>query len=356
MLMGNVTNLHLEVVQDKGIKGNFPIFKKLSDEGYVTLLNDTIEVGRPTSIDTVEVGSGRIQINYNVPVQVFDSGVYRLPEIEFASGKDTARSKSLLLTVDPVKGLTANDSIAPLTDIADPEGSTVLDSVPDWLYYYWWIILLGVVLIIAAFYLYKKYKKEGTLLPVKTQRRSPYEQAIHDLKALNARKLWESGREKEYYTVLTDILRRYLDERFGIQAMEMTSKEIMSHLADLRSSDVPRDKMRDILDMADFVKFAKVRPLPDDNIALYKNALDFVESTKPDPMMEESLKNESSASDKVSSSKENKSDSSESDKAKEHFDDSGIGLIRRGRKARRDDSSSKISGQRLKVGRKEGKK
>ncbi len=105
--------------------------------------------------------------------------------------------------------------------------------------------------------------------------------ALGRLQRLKARKLWESGQEKEFYTILTDILRDYLDGRFGIKAMEMTSSQIMDTLAADRTLRDPRQMMRQILDMADFVKFAMVRPLPEDNVKAFDNAVAFVESTRP---------------------------------------------------------------------------
>ncbi len=330
MLMGTLNTLRLEVVQDKGTKGHFPLFEKYGPEGILTLLNDSIEIGRPSKIDTLEVGSGRIQINYELPLQAFDSGVYRLPEIAYASGTDTSRSKPLLLTVVPVN-VTANDSIAPLTDVADAENPSVFDKIPDPVYNYWWAFLLGLLIIAAGIWAWIRYKKDGTILPAKPET-PPYEQAITALRQLKARKLWESGREKEYYTELTDILRRYLDRRFGIKAMEMTSNEIMSHLADVDNQDVPREKIRDILDMADFVKFAMVRPLPDDNVALYRNAVDFVESTRPAPQADNAALNPP--------------------KNKEDGDgNNGVNAGLRGRRKRKDDSAERISGPRMKVGK-----
>lgn len=328
MLMGTRNTLRLEVVQDKGVKGKFPLFEQFGPEGIVTLLNDTIELSRDMKIDTVEVGSGRIQINCNVPIQVFDSGMYRLPAIDFVAGKDTARTEELLLTVTPVAGLTADTPITPFTDVAEPENPSIFDALPDWLYYYWWAILLVLALIAGGIFLWRRLRSGAPLLPKKPQK-TPYEIAISALNALKSRKLWETGHEKEYYTDLTDILRRYLDGRFGIQAMEMTSNEIMSRLADLSRQDVPRDKMRDILDMADFVKFAMVRPLPDDNVALYRNAVDFVESTKPRPVEE--------------------SDGDESPKTASSENPSATG--RRGRSARHSNPSKMKSESRMKVGR-----
>ena len=120
----------------------------------------------------------------------------------------------------------------------------------------------------------------GTVLKKKPEP-TPYEVAMSRLKELKAKNLWEQGMEKEYFTDLTEILRVYLDRRFGINAMEMTSREIMDN--HLYQSDVrdKRDYVRQILSVADFVKFAKVRPLPADNIAAFENAVKFVEETKP---------------------------------------------------------------------------
>lgn len=86
--------------------------------------------------------------------------------------------------------------------------------------------------------------------------------------------------EKEYFTELTDILREYLFARFGINAMEMTTRQIMDKIyeSDLRDK---RDYVKQILNVADFVKFAKVRPLPADSIAAYDNAEKFIEETIP---------------------------------------------------------------------------
>jgi len=87
--------------------------------------------------------------------------------------------------------------------------------------------------------------------------------------------------ERDYFTQLTDILREYLQGRFGINAMEMTSAQIMDTLKGQKELDAKKDYVEQILRVADFVKFAKMRPLPDDNIEAFTNALRFVEETKP---------------------------------------------------------------------------
>ncbi|MDE6295375.1 MAG: DUF4381 domain-containing protein, partial [Muribaculaceae bacterium] len=269
----------IEVVQDKGVKGEFPLFRNLAETGYVTLLNDTIEISAASLPDTVEIGSNRIQINYNMLVQVFDSGYYKIPGLEYVAGRDTVRSKYHYLKVIPVN-VTAEDKISPMTDVQPPEDSSIFDVLPDWIVKWWWLILLVCALAYAGYRLAKRYRQTGSILPPKPEVPAHIE-ALERLKRLKARHIWEDGKEKEYYTILTDILRLYLDRRFGIKAMEMTSKEIMSTLADDKQLMASNELISQILKIADFVKFAKVRPLPDDNVKAFDNAVKFVEDTAP---------------------------------------------------------------------------
>ena len=94
-------------------------------------------------------------------------------------------------------------------------------------------------------------------------------------------KLWQAGQEKEYFTRLIDILREYIDSRFSINAMEMTTTEILNSLRSNKESKLAENNIRKILEVADFVKFAKMRPLPEDNEMAMRNALEFVEMTIP---------------------------------------------------------------------------
>ncbi len=114
----------------------------------------------------------------------------------------------------------------------------------------------------------------------------PYDMAMGSLNRLRADKLCEQGREKEFYTRLTDILRIYLQGRFGINAMEMTSTQIRHSIQANEETRLSKRNMDAVLEMADFVKFAKMRPLPDDNTRAFNSAMQFVEDTKPQPVAE----------------------------------------------------------------------
>lgn len=280
MQMGRLGTLRLEVVTDAGAKGNFPMLATPAPEGYLPLCGDSVELRTSYKADTIDLGSGRRQINFQFPIQSFDSGFYRLPEFIYVSGRDTARSNRVSLKILPVS-LEANAEIAPLADPADPIEKSIFDKLPDFLYYYWWVIVLVLLVAGAAFWILRRRRQNAPVLKKKKPQPTPYEIAMRDLNDLKERKLWEQGLEREYFTRLTEILRNYLDGRFGINAMEMTSAQIIRTLSDNPEVSGKRDYVRNILNMADFVKFAKMRPLPDDNIEAYVNAVKFVQETKP---------------------------------------------------------------------------
>ena len=123
-------------------------------------------------------------------------------------------------------------------------------------------------------------------IPVGEEYRKKVEQAIKELDEIKQQKLWQQGRSKEYYTLITDTLRKYIEERFGINAMEMTSGEILDLIRKNSEAQSVYDNLRQILQLADFVKFAKMNPLPDENDLSMMNAYLFVNQTKEEEMVE----------------------------------------------------------------------
>ncbi|MCH5224473.1 MAG: hypothetical protein J1D77_00690 [Muribaculaceae bacterium] len=288
VLMGNLNTLHLEVVENVGTQGRLNIFQEIDRaRGYAALCGDSVELSTSYKIDTLELGSGKVQLNYSIPVQAFDSGTYTLPRFVYYAGRDSAMSNSLTFNVYPVD-VTAEDPIAGFAPVVGPDGSRFYDWLPDWLLDFWWIWLVIFLAICAFLYGMKNFKRQTLPFISPKVLPKPWEIALGSLQRLKTRKLWEQGMEKEYFTELTDILRVYLFERFGINAMEMTTKQIMDKIydSDLRAK---KDYVKQILNVADFVKFAKVRPLPADSIAAYDNAVKFVEETIPSESVGEGL-------------------------------------------------------------------
>ena len=96
---------------------------------------------------------------------------------------------------------------------------------------------------------------------------------------LKEKNLWQEGKVKEYYTDLTDIAREYLEGQFSIDAVEMTSDEILEEVKAIRLEDRTLGKLRETLTMADLVKFAKAFPTPSDNETSFSNVNAFIEES-----------------------------------------------------------------------------
>ena len=273
--MGEQSLIRLQLAQDKDAEvWLLPTFSETLVPGI-----EVLEVSRP---DTSDLGNGRLQIDRRLLITSFDSGFFYIPPFKYLMGTDTLYTESLSIKILPME-VDTSKAIVDIKAIRKPSSSWLMilwDSIPLFVW-----ILLAVLLIGGgiAFGIYKWWKERKlpetepeTLLP-------PYEKALLALSRLREEKLWQEGREKEYYTALIDILREYLYGRFGIQAMEMTSAQILEHLRADKAGHEHDRRIRAILEVADFVKFAKMRPLPEDNESVMHNAVAFVESTRPEP-------------------------------------------------------------------------
>lgn len=270
--MGYRTAIRFEIVDKAGAPAEV-----LVDKGSMPA---EVEIVDWVYGDTADLGNGLVEMKRALIVQSFDSGVYTIPPFLLVNGPDTLRTQPITLKVNPVD-VSGMSDINPIASAMGFE-SRWYDFLPDWLTDYWKWILTGVILIIAGIcaYLIFSRKVEVPLVPRKKPV-PPYQLAMQRLNMLREENLWQSGQEKEYYTRLIDILRDYLQGRFGINAMEMTSQQITRVLNENETTRMPNKRMKRILEIADFVKFAKVRPLPDDNNRALAEAVQFVEDTKP---------------------------------------------------------------------------
>lgn len=269
LLMGKTTALHLEITQDKAARGFFP-------NEQADTLNAMVEIAERLKADTTDLGNNRIQINRDLIIQSFDSGLWVIKPIPYVVNGDTAFCNQLTLKVLPVDVSQMKDihDIKPVEDVP----FNLLDWLPD----YWWAWLLGLLLIGGGIWVYRKYYKKG-INPLKPSKKRlpPYEEAMINLQNLKAAQLWQRGQEKEYFTGLTDILRVYIDRRFDINAVEMTSSQIIDTLKKNDETKAVNEQLEMILEVADIVKFANARPLADDNEVAYQRAVNFVEATRP---------------------------------------------------------------------------
>jgi hypothetical protein len=154
---------------------------------------------------------------------------------------------------------------------------------------FWVFIILGaIILIVACIILYRRWKNNQPLFGKPKPKVPPHIIAFKELSLLKTEKLWQQGRVKLYYTRITDIIRKYIEGRFSILAMEKTSDEI---LADIKKNKVDEiysfDKLREMFYTSDLAKFAKYQPSPDENEESFKTAFEFVTSTQPKETVDE---------------------------------------------------------------------
>ncbi len=112
--------------------------------------------------------------------------------------------------------------------------------------------------------------------------------AFRELEKLKNEKLWQNGETKKYYIRLTEIIRQYLENRFGVNSLELTTSETLEALVKTGfKKDESFNKLRSVLTGADLVKFAKYKPDPTENESVFSNSYDFVSATKAVEVIEE---------------------------------------------------------------------
>lgn len=268
MLIGEQTLIHLEVVTNKDKDVRLPVF---SD----TIMNG-VEVLEMLKADTTDLGNNRLQINQDYLITSFDSALYLLPPFMVIDGNDTVYSNTLGLKISTFPVDTESQQFYDIKDVITPK--FVLS---DYLAII--LIILGVIILgLVIWYVVRRLKTNKSLVPFKKEepRLPPHIVAIHELDDIKTQKLWQQGRSKEYHSMITDTLRKYIEERFHTAALEMTSGEILQKIRHLSDADSVYDNLKQILQLADFVKFAKYHPLPDENELSLMNAYLFVNQTK----------------------------------------------------------------------------
>ncbi|MDR2774084.1 MAG: hypothetical protein LBC19_04960 [Tannerella sp.] len=270
IMIGEQTMLHLSVTTDRGRQVAVPL--------PVDKLTDGVEVLHVTPPDTTDIQNNRIMICYDLVITSFDSLLYLIPPFIAIEGHDTIFSNHVALKVS-----------APDVNLENPEEYYDIKDLwrPPFVFADYYALIYGILfalfLICMIGYFVQRMRKrpKKTVKADDAPKLPPYEQAIRELKEIRERKLWQQGRSKEYYTEITDTLRRYISARYGVSVMEKTSSEILEIIRD----EEPGGKeiyylLNQTLRLSDFVKFAKLHPLPDENELSMLNANLFVERTK----------------------------------------------------------------------------
>lgn len=275
ILIGEQTVLHLTLTTDKDKDVRLVIPQDTLMAG--------VEVLAIPKADTTLIDNDRLVIKQDLLVTSFDSSLYLLPPFMVIDGTDTVYSNQVALKVSTVPvNADKPEEFYDIKEVWKP--AFVLAD------YYPWIfgVLLALFLICVIGYILQRIRNKKPIIPFRKPepKLPPHEQAIKELDEIKQQKLWQQGRNKEYYTMITDTLRRYLVERFGINAMEMTSGEILDVIRKQQEATSVFESLKQIMQLSDFVKFAKMNPLPDENDLSLMNAYLFINQTKVETVAE----------------------------------------------------------------------
>lgn len=262
MLIGEQAQITLTVPADKeGAQIEFPRLQPRQQ------LVDGVEV-----ISVQHPDANRMTIT----VTSFDGKLYYLPPFKVKVDGKLMESKNLALKVSEVEVDTTqvNKFFGP----KDVQDNPFLWS--EWAPAFWMSIVM-LLLAAAACWMYVRLRQgKPVIASIKIVKRMlPHQKAMKEIEQIKADKMVSSADQKEYYTKLTDTLRRYIEERYGFSAMEMTSSEIIGRLTAIGDQQ-SMDELRQLFMTADLVKFAKYSTQINENDMNLVNAIAFINQTK----------------------------------------------------------------------------
>ena len=241
-----------------------------------------IDVVHDIQIDTLAIKNGKKELQARILLTSFDSGYYKLPlMVALTPQGDTIYLDSPFLDVTNTQIDTANFVMHPLKGQARYP-LTVKEVLP-------WVAL-GVLVILLGYLLYRyiRYRRENRdFFGKPIVQDPPHIVALRELDKIRGEKLWQNGKEKLYYTGITDTLRGYIEARYGVGAMEMTSSEIMESLKGKDIEERRYSELDGLFRTADLVKFAKYVPQVDENEEAIPVAVRFVNATFEQELQQE---------------------------------------------------------------------
>ena len=140
------------------------------------------------------------------------------------------------------------------------------------------LALVAAAIVYAIVWVVRRRRQHQPIVPVPKAKQIPADRrALNELESLRRKELWQKGRIKKYYTDLTDIVRRFLRNMYGINASEMTSRQTLRAFHQSADwNEASEQLLRQLLQSADMVKFAKRQPESFEHDQAMQTAIDFV--------------------------------------------------------------------------------
>lgn len=272
---------YIDVTIDKDITQAiaFPDFK----DGK---MNSQIEILEISAVDTLSLEGRDVSLKRRYTLTTFDEGQYGLGK--FAMLYADKNVMDTIYSIDTLGLVVRTFEIDTLTqqivDIKKPMHTPLvfaeIKNIVLW-------SLLGLALLAVAYYFFRRYQEAKRAKEDIRPKEPFYITALRMLEQLKSDNLCASAKYKQHYTRLTDILREYIDYRWDIGAMEMTSEEIVAAAVKQNLPKEEIERLKNIFSVSDLVKFAKLSPSEQDNNTTFNLAYHFIDKTKPMPLEEQ---------------------------------------------------------------------
>jgi hypothetical protein len=291
ILPGDQISLLLELEQSVGINMIFP---QLPDT-----IGEKIEIIKRNPLDTTELEDNKLLLKQSYIITCFDSGPHVIPpllfQLKYDELTDTIKTKEINLFVASIDVDLKKGPI----DIKKPfSASITFKEIAPWLF---GAIIVGALIFFLIYAIQRRQRNVPIFSIPEKPKEAPHKVALRELDIVKEKDLWKKGHVKEYYSRVTDIIRTYIEGRFDVPALEETSFEILSDLKNnsTKIDSKSFDELKHILELADLVKFAKLKPLQDDNQITIAKAYFFVQKTKIEEMEVPEKPEEKTSEDEV---------------------------------------------------------
>ena len=269
-VIGRQVHVKVTATVKESSKVEFPSFKPMEH------ITPGVEVLDRSEEQVADGNDGLVNRSVVYTLTSFDDTLYYLPPFSVKVDGKAYKSKSLALKVYTIEVDTAHaEKFYGPKDVQDNPFLWADWSLP------FWMSVLMLLLAAVGYYLYLRLRDNKPIISSIriVKKLLPHQKAMKEIEQIKADKMVTAENPKEYYTKLTDTLRKYIEERYGFSAMEMTSSEIIERLT-ATQDQTALDELRQLFMTADLVKFAKYSTLINENDANLVSAIDFINQTK----------------------------------------------------------------------------
>ena len=243
---------------DLSLKVPYGWFVEWNDFAIDTL-SEQLDIIKRSEVERTADADSNVIVKQQLTLMTFDTGQIQVPAVGLTYAKSFDDPDRLKAYTDPINLYSTTitvDTTMAYKPIVEPIAAPVqMKEVFPWI-----LAVLLLALAVFGIWYWRKHRKtkvdaddnivRGPVIP-------PYDKAVGDLENLRQQKLWQSGKVKEYFSSLTDIAREYIEGQFGVNAVEMTTDDILEEVKPLHFSQETYNKLKETMEVADLVKFAK---------------------------------------------------------------------------------------------------